>query len=161
MLDKKTNVPEPFGTGRSVSRRLWGLPRRFPGAPASLEITPTEADGGPSATWSRGLSSRRRRVPVLAIAEDPGRAFDYTTRPHTWWGVISNGTAILGLGNLGELASKPGDGKARADAVQAALPTSIRSTSRSIPPTSTNSYKLRTPSSPLLRRHQPRAHQGA
>ena len=45
-------------------------------------------------------------VPVLAIAEDPGRAFDYTTRGNMV-AVISNGTAILGLGNLGALASKP------------------------------------------------------
>ena len=45
-------------------------------------------------------------VPVLAIAEDPARAFDYTTRGNMV-AVISNGTAILGLGNLGALASKP------------------------------------------------------
>jgi malate dehydrogenase (oxaloacetate-decarboxylating)(NADP+) len=45
-------------------------------------------------------------VPVKAIAEDPSRAFDYTTRGNLV-AVISNGTAILGLGNLGALASKP------------------------------------------------------
>ncbi|RVC59504.1 NADP-dependent malic enzyme, partial [Mesorhizobium sp. M4B.F.Ca.ET.088.02.2.1] len=45
-------------------------------------------------------------VPVRAIAEDPSRAFDYTTRGNMV-AVISNGTAILGLGNLGALASKP------------------------------------------------------
>jgi malate dehydrogenase (oxaloacetate-decarboxylating)(NADP+) len=45
-------------------------------------------------------------VPVKAIAEDPVRAFDYTTRGNLV-AVISNGTAILGLGNLGALASKP------------------------------------------------------
>jgi malate dehydrogenase (oxaloacetate-decarboxylating)(NADP+) len=45
-------------------------------------------------------------VPVLAIAEDASRAFDYTTRGNMV-AVISNGTAILGLGNLGALASKP------------------------------------------------------
>jgi malate dehydrogenase (oxaloacetate-decarboxylating)(NADP+) len=45
-------------------------------------------------------------VPVKAIAEDPRQAFDYTTRGNMV-GVISNGTAILGLGNLGALASKP------------------------------------------------------
>jgi Malic enzyme len=45
-------------------------------------------------------------VPVKAIAEDPSRAFDYTSRGNMV-AVISNGTAILGLGNLGALASKP------------------------------------------------------
>jgi malate dehydrogenase (oxaloacetate-decarboxylating)(NADP+) len=45
-------------------------------------------------------------VPVLAIAQDPSRAFDYTAKGN-FVAVISNGTAILGLGNLGALASKP------------------------------------------------------
>jgi malate dehydrogenase (oxaloacetate-decarboxylating)(NADP+) len=45
-------------------------------------------------------------VPVKAIAADPDTAFDYTTRGNMV-AVISNGTAILGLGNLGALASKP------------------------------------------------------
>ncbi len=45
-------------------------------------------------------------VPVLAIHQDPSTAFDYTTRGNMV-AVISNGTAILGLGNLGALASKP------------------------------------------------------
>jgi len=45
-------------------------------------------------------------VPVRAIAEDPGCAYDYTAKGNLV-AVISNGTAILGLGNLGALASKP------------------------------------------------------
>src|SRR3974390_2558994 len=45
-------------------------------------------------------------VPVLAIAEDASRAFDYTTKSN-FVAVITNGTAILGLGNLGALAAKP------------------------------------------------------
>ena len=45
-------------------------------------------------------------VPVLAIAADPSLAFDYTTRSNMV-AVITNGTAILGLGNLGALAAKP------------------------------------------------------
>jgi malate dehydrogenase (oxaloacetate-decarboxylating)(NADP+) len=45
-------------------------------------------------------------VPVLAIAEDPGKAYDYTAKGNLV-AVISNGTAILGLGNLGALAAKP------------------------------------------------------
>ena len=45
-------------------------------------------------------------VPVLAIAENPELAYDYTAKGNMV-AVISNGTAILGLGDLGPLASKP------------------------------------------------------
>ena len=74
------------------------------GRPGKLEIIPTK----PMAT-QRDLSlaySPGVAVPVRRIAEDPNAAFDYTTRGNLV-AVISNGTAILGLGNLGALASKP------------------------------------------------------
>src|SRR6187431_2802550 len=74
------------------------------GRPGKLEINPTK----PMAT-QRDLSlaySPGVAVPVRAIADDPHKAFDYTTRGNMV-AVISNGTAILGLGNLGALASKP------------------------------------------------------
>ena len=45
-------------------------------------------------------------VPVLAIANDPETAYDYTSKGNLV-AVISNGSAILGMGNLGALASKP------------------------------------------------------
>jgi len=45
-------------------------------------------------------------APVKAIAENPDAAYDYTTKGNLV-AVISNGSAILGLGNLGALASKP------------------------------------------------------
>ena len=74
------------------------------GRPGKLEIMPTK----PMAT-QRDLSlaySPGVAVPVKAIAADPSTAYDYTTRGNMV-AVISNGTAILGLGNLGALASKP------------------------------------------------------
>ena len=74
------------------------------GRPGKLEITPTK----PMAT-QRDLSlaySPGVAAPVRAIAEDPAKAFDYTTRGNMV-AVITNGTAILGLGNLGALAAKP------------------------------------------------------
>jgi malate dehydrogenase (oxaloacetate-decarboxylating)(NADP+) len=74
------------------------------GRPGKLEVSPTK----PMAT-QRDLSlaySPGVAAPVRAIAADPDRAFDYTTRGNMV-AVISNGTAILGLGNLGALASKP------------------------------------------------------
>jgi len=45
-------------------------------------------------------------VPVQAIADDPSKAYDYTAKGNLV-AVITNGTAILGMGNLGALASKP------------------------------------------------------
>ena len=45
-------------------------------------------------------------APVRAIAENPDAAYDYTTKGNLV-AVISNGSAILGMGNLGALASKP------------------------------------------------------
>ena len=72
--------------------------------PGKLAITPTK----PMAT-QRDLSlaySPGVAVPVLRIAEDPETAYDYTSKGNLV-AVISNGTAILGLGNLGALASKP------------------------------------------------------
>jgi malate dehydrogenase (oxaloacetate-decarboxylating)(NADP+) len=74
------------------------------GRPGKLEVIATK----PMAT-QRDLSlaySPGVAVPVKRIAADPNAAFDYTTRGNLV-AVISNGTAILGLGNLGALASKP------------------------------------------------------
>jgi malate dehydrogenase (oxaloacetate-decarboxylating)(NADP+) len=74
------------------------------GRPGKLEVLATK----PMAT-QRDLSlaySPGVAVPVKAIAADPATAYDYTTRGNMV-AVISNGTAILGLGNLGALASKP------------------------------------------------------
>ena len=74
------------------------------GRPGKLEIVPTK----PMAT-QRDLSlaySPGVAAPVRAIASDPRKAYDYTSRGNLV-AVISNGTAILGLGNLGALAAKP------------------------------------------------------
>ena len=74
------------------------------GRPGKLEVVATK----PMAT-QRDLSlaySPGVAVPVLAIAEDENKAYDYTTKGN-FVAVITNGTAILGLGNLGALAAKP------------------------------------------------------
>lgn len=76
--------------------------RAYP--PGKLSVTPTK----PMAT-QRDLSlaySPGVAVPVQAIADDPDKAYDYTAKGNLV-AVISNGTAILGMGNLGALASKP------------------------------------------------------
>src|SRR5271155_2110990 len=74
------------------------------GRPGKLEIVPTK----PMAT-QRDLSlaySPGVAVPVKAIHADPSTVFDYTARGNMV-AVVTNGTAILGLGNLGPLAAKP------------------------------------------------------
>ncbi|WEK45673.1 MAG: NADP-dependent malic enzyme [Candidatus Andeanibacterium colombiense] len=72
--------------------------------PGKIEIVPSK----PVAT-QRDLSlaySPGVAAPVEAIAADPAKAYDYTAKGNLV-AVISNGTAILGMGNLGALASKP------------------------------------------------------
>jgi malate dehydrogenase (oxaloacetate-decarboxylating)(NADP+) len=72
--------------------------------PGKIAIAPTK----PMAT-QRDLSlaySPGVAVPVLKIAEQPETVYDYTSKGNLV-AVVSNGTAILGLGNLGALASKP------------------------------------------------------
>ena len=74
------------------------------GRPGKIEIVaskPMATQRDLSLAYSPGVA-----VPVKAIAEDPSTAYDYTAKGNLV-AVISNGTAILGLGNLGALASKP------------------------------------------------------
>jgi malate dehydrogenase (oxaloacetate-decarboxylating)(NADP+) len=74
------------------------------GRPGKIEITPTKplvTQRDLSLAYSPGVAA-----PCLAIQKDPAKAYDYTIRGNLV-AVISNGTAVLGLGNLGALASKP------------------------------------------------------
>ncbi|ATP11747.1 malic protein NAD-binding protein [Bartonella henselae] len=74
------------------------------GRPGKLEIVATKSMATQydlALAYSPGVA-----VPVKAIAQNPELAYDYTTKGNLV-AVISNGTAILGLGNLGALASKP------------------------------------------------------
>ncbi|MDP3746707.1 MAG: NADP-dependent malic enzyme [Phenylobacterium sp.] len=72
-----------------------------PGKIAIAATKPMATQRDLSLAYSPGVA-----VPVLKIAEDPEAAYDYTSKGNLV-AVISNGTAILGLGNLGALASKP------------------------------------------------------
>ncbi len=74
------------------------------GKPGKLEVNATKPMGTQrdlSLAYSPGVA-----VPVRAIARNPDLAYEYTAKGNMV-AVISNGTAILGLGNLGALASKP------------------------------------------------------
>jgi malate dehydrogenase (oxaloacetate-decarboxylating)(NADP+) len=74
------------------------------GRPGKLQITPTKplvTQRDLSLAYSPGVAA-----PCLAIEKNPDLAYDYTARGNMV-AVISNGTAVLGLGDLGALASKP------------------------------------------------------
>ncbi|MEP3278947.1 MAG: NADP-dependent malic enzyme [Stappiaceae bacterium] len=76
---------------------------RYP-RPGKLEINATKPLGNQrdlALAYSPGVAA-----PCLAIAKNPDLAADYTARANLV-AVISNGTAVLGLGNIGPLASKP------------------------------------------------------
>jgi malate dehydrogenase (oxaloacetate-decarboxylating)(NADP+) len=92
------------GPGRPTFTDQEALLFHSSGRPGKLEVVATK----PMAT-QRDLSlaySPGVAVPVLAIAEDPSKAYDYTVKGN-FVAVITNGTAILGLGNRGALAAKP------------------------------------------------------
>ena len=98
MPSKRSGPPRPTFTEQEA------LLFHSSGRPGKLEVVATK----PMAT-QRDLSlaySPGVAVPVLAIAEDESRAYDYTTKGN-FVAVITNGTAILGLGNRGALAAKP------------------------------------------------------
>jgi len=72
--------------------------------PGKIEIIaskPMATQRDLSLAYSPGVA-----VPVQAIADDPATAYDYTAKGNLV-AVITNGTAILGMGNLGALAAKP------------------------------------------------------
>ena len=72
--------------------------------PGKFEISatvPMTTQRDLSLAYSPGVA-----VPCLAIAENPELAYDYTNKGNLV-AVISNGTAVLGLGNLGALGGKP------------------------------------------------------
>jgi len=95
---------KPPGRNRPTFTDQEALQFHSSGRPGKLEVVATK----PMAT-QRDLSlaySPGVAVPVLAIAEDPSRAYDYTVKGN-FVAVITNGTAILGLGNRGALAAKP------------------------------------------------------
>jgi malate dehydrogenase (oxaloacetate-decarboxylating)(NADP+) len=98
------NEQRPIRRSRPTFTDQEALQFHAQGRPGKLEVVATK----PMAT-QRDLSlaySPGVAVPVLAIAENPACAFDFTAKGNLV-AVVSNGTAILGLGNRGAMASKP------------------------------------------------------
>jgi malate dehydrogenase (oxaloacetate-decarboxylating)(NADP+) len=92
----KTRISEDLRSGALVYHRL---PK-----PGKLEIRATKPLGNQrdlALAYSPGVA-----VACEAIADDPGQAAELTARQNLV-AVVSNGTAVLGLGNIGPLASKP------------------------------------------------------
>lgn len=72
-----------------------------PGKIGTAILKPCESQADLSLAYTPGVAA-----PVLEIARDPMLAYDYTNKGDTV-AVITDGTAVLGLGNVGPLASKP------------------------------------------------------
>ena len=75
------------------------------GKPGKIEVVPTKPH---STQTDLGLAyTPGVAVPCLEIEKDNNKAYDYTTKGNLV-AVISNGTAVLGLGDIGAVAGKPG-----------------------------------------------------
>ncbi|RVT99426.1 NADP-dependent malic enzyme [Rhodovarius crocodyli] len=102
-MDDTRNNPVPdTRTARVTAEEA--LAMHAEGRPGKLEIRLTKpliTARDLSLAYSPGVAE-----PCLRIAENPALAYDYTSKGN-FVAVISNGTAVLGLGNLGALASKP------------------------------------------------------
>jgi len=89
---------------RKNIRKQEALDYHLKGRPGKIEVVPTKATKTQrdlSLAYSPGVA-----VPCLEIENDPESAYQYTAKGNLV-GVISNGTAVLGLGNIGALAGKP------------------------------------------------------
>jgi len=102
MDDAKRTPVEDTRTARVTAEEALAMHRE--GRPGKLEIRLTKpliTARDLSLAYSPGVAE-----PCLHIHRDPTLAYDYTSKGN-FVAVISNGTAVLGLGNLGALASKP------------------------------------------------------
>jgi malate dehydrogenase (oxaloacetate-decarboxylating)(NADP+) len=101
--DRIVMVDEPKTPARADLDEAALFFHRYP-KPGKLEIQATKPLGNQrdlALAYSPGVAA-----PCLAIHADPGMAAEYTARANLV-GVVSNGSAVLGLGNIGPLASKP------------------------------------------------------
>ena len=95
---------KPKDTDQPSDLGLESLRMHASGRPGKIEIVPTKpltTAHDLSLAYSPGVAA-----PCLEIQRDPSTAYDYTSKGNLV-AVISNGTAVLGLGDLGALASKP------------------------------------------------------
>ncbi|ANQ18172.1 malic enzyme-like NAD(P)-binding protein [Vibrio natriegens] len=97
MSEDKAVTPEEEQRQRALDYHAYPTPGKI-----AVELTtPAETAGDLALAYSPGVAE-----PVREIAQNPDNVYKYTAKGNMV-AVISNGTAILGLGNLGPLASKP------------------------------------------------------
>ncbi|WP_329348469.1 malic enzyme-like NAD(P)-binding protein [Vibrio natriegens] len=97
MSEDKAVTPEEEQRQRALDYHAYPTPGKI-----AVELTtPAETAGDLALAYSPGVAE-----PVREIAQNPYNVYKYTAKGNMV-AVISNGTAILGLGNLGPLASKP------------------------------------------------------
>jgi malate dehydrogenase (oxaloacetate-decarboxylating)(NADP+) len=104
MINEGASIFAPLFFGMSQIRKKEALDYHSSGRKGKLEIIPTKPHSSQrdlALAYSPGVAE-----PVLAIAENPDDVYKYTAKGNLV-AIISNGTAILGLGNLGPEASKP------------------------------------------------------
>ena len=97
MTETKKHEKEPITDAEALAYHSEGQPGKISIMPTKPLMTQRDLSLG----YSPGVA-----VPCLEIQKDPSKAYEYTARGN-FVAVISNGTAVLGLGNLGALASKP------------------------------------------------------
>ena len=104
------------------------------GKPGKIEVVPTKpysTQTDLSLAYSPGVAE-----PCLEIEKDPKTAYDYTAKGNLV-AVISNGTAVLGLGDIGALSGKP-----VMDCYSKFMQALMCSTSKSMKRTLKSSFKL-------------------
>ncbi|MDH6268928.1 malate dehydrogenase (oxaloacetate-decarboxylating)(NADP+) [Rhizobium sp. SG_E_25_P2] len=102
MSDNNPTTPQQLPASADLAEQALFF-HRYP-RPGKLEIQAIKPLGNQrdlALAYSPGVAA-----PCLAIKDNPAAAADYTSRANLV-AVISNGTAVLGLGNIGPLASKP------------------------------------------------------
>ena len=97
MSDKDKKSGESYDDKEALRFHAEGKPGKI----AISATKPMETQSDLSLAYSPGVAA-----PVIAISDKPETVYDYTSKGNLV-AVISNGSAILGLGNLGSLAAKP------------------------------------------------------
>ncbi len=101
MVNDDNNSEESYDEKEALKFHAEGKPGKI----AISATKPMETQTDLSLAYSPGVAA-----PVIAISEKPESVYDYTSKGNLV-AVISNGSAILGLGNLGPLAAKPSYGR--------------------------------------------------
>src|SRR4051812_19458639 len=94
----------PLAFGLPMTKREDALNYHSRGRPGKIAVVPTKPLNNQrdlALAYSPGVAE-----PCLAIKDDPELAYKYTARGNLV-AVVTNGTAVLGLGNIGALAGKP------------------------------------------------------